>query len=513
MTHSWFAVMGGFALDTRDEDDQIPGEYIPGSPRVFLTDRGVRAVAALGFLPDIPLGRITDKSKADSVAKCLVVAQAGWLILQCITRVSVDLPVTTLELGTIAHAVCALLTYALWWSKPLDIHDPIVLKGSWVPSVASVLWMCSSNPDLPAIRLGRLHRGRDPELARVYWAQRQPAPKWASQYFLKESGERCDAFLESLPLGSCQHVVACEWAGHTFQAHDLLKTDGRGKVYVDTIPSRVRFFACVLPEILLLRDVSKASTSLDTVSTVDIRRWRLFLRGIREHTAVRRLLLAAAESGYVSEQENIFQELDRLDNLEVGRTYAPSKGPADWTSAGSPNPSQSFKLAKHRSRLLATRPSNWTSPGNDVSMFLVIAILYGGMHAAAWNGHFPSETEQLLWRVSSASVAAVSAAYLLGAFLYVFVSDALKEQKQKTTKHSGGEFRGRWPSSMTKWLPSLIAWTEKRIMDLFIALFAGLFLLYLLCRVFLVVEGFMGLRSLPEGAYQTPKWTRYLANF
>ena len=37
-------------------------------------------------------------------------------------------------------------------------------------------------------------------------------------------------------------------------------------------------------------------------------------------------------------------------------------------------------------------------------------------------------------------------------------------------------------------------------------------LLYLFCRAFLVVEGFIGLRSLPALAFHTPEWTQYLAH-
>lgn len=37
-------------------------------------------------------------------------------------------------------------------------------------------------------------------------------------------------------------------------------------------------------------------------------------------------------------------------------------------------------------------------------------------------------------------------------------------------------------------------------------------LLYLICRVFLVIVGFIGLRSLPALAFHTPEWTQYLAH-
>jgi hypothetical protein len=38
-----------------------------------------------------------------------------------IGRLLTHLPVTILELHTAAHAVCAIIMYATWWEKPVDI--------------------------------------------------------------------------------------------------------------------------------------------------------------------------------------------------------------------------------------------------------------------------------------------------------------------------------------------------------------------------------------------------------
>ena len=43
-------------------------------------------------------------------------------------RFAYRLPVTALELNSLAHAICALLIYALWWGKPLDISEPTMLR-------------------------------------------------------------------------------------------------------------------------------------------------------------------------------------------------------------------------------------------------------------------------------------------------------------------------------------------------------------------------------------------------
>lgn len=123
MMHSFYAIMGGFVFDTK----RMGGEpFIPGSPRIAVTSKGIYRLAQINitWLPDISKNSIRDRSKADNLAKSLVCLQAGWMIVQCITRVVAHLPVTFLEINTLGHVVCALLMYILWWHKPLEVSIP-----------------------------------------------------------------------------------------------------------------------------------------------------------------------------------------------------------------------------------------------------------------------------------------------------------------------------------------------------------------------------------------------------
>jgi hypothetical protein len=65
----------------------------------------------LGHLPPISKNFILDKSKADHFAKVLVLIQASWLIIQCIARTMQNLPLSLLELNTVAKVGCALIMY------------------------------------------------------------------------------------------------------------------------------------------------------------------------------------------------------------------------------------------------------------------------------------------------------------------------------------------------------------------------------------------------------------------
>ena len=75
-------------------------------------------------------GPYTDKSKASRATKLLVLMQAGWLVIECATRVAGHLPLTLFGLNTISHVACAFAAYVLWWNKPFDAEQPVVLTYS-----------------------------------------------------------------------------------------------------------------------------------------------------------------------------------------------------------------------------------------------------------------------------------------------------------------------------------------------------------------------------------------------
>jgi len=75
--------------------------------------------------PCITENEIRDRSKGDVLSKGLVVIQTGWFILQCIARRIKHLPLTELELVTLAFAALNFVTYGLWWNKPLNVQCPV----------------------------------------------------------------------------------------------------------------------------------------------------------------------------------------------------------------------------------------------------------------------------------------------------------------------------------------------------------------------------------------------------
>jgi len=100
--------------------------------------------------PSLTEAEIKDKSKGDMVSKGLVIFQSTWFIIQFIARLIKHLPITELEVVTVAFAVCNFLMYWLWWDKPLNVELPfrVLLKKPGVQTQVA-----STSPD--ALVLGQ----------------------------------------------------------------------------------------------------------------------------------------------------------------------------------------------------------------------------------------------------------------------------------------------------------------------------------------------------------------------
>lgn len=126
--------MGGFIVDV----SHLHSTY----SRLTISSRGVAFLAKHGHILKIPDSTISDKSKADMLAKTLVVIQVSWMLIQTITRRIAGYPITLLEVHTLVHVAIAIAMYGLWFLKPMDVRDP-----TWVD--------CREFEDLLALMLVR----------------------------------------------------------------------------------------------------------------------------------------------------------------------------------------------------------------------------------------------------------------------------------------------------------------------------------------------------------------------
>jgi hypothetical protein len=114
ITHGFFVWMGGFVLYVNDE------------PRAVLRPEELQRFVNEGSvdMPVIPEEDLQDRSKGDVLSKCIVVLQLGWFIAQLVARSVQKLPVTLLEIDTLAVTVLTCIAYGWWWKKPLDVGRP-----------------------------------------------------------------------------------------------------------------------------------------------------------------------------------------------------------------------------------------------------------------------------------------------------------------------------------------------------------------------------------------------------
>ncbi len=91
-------------------------------------------------LEEVSAEMIEDKSKGDALSKMFSILQISWFIAQCITRAIQHLPITLLEMTALAFAGLSIITYCLWWNKPLNVkyHISLDMPGSgtlrWTPN-------------------------------------------------------------------------------------------------------------------------------------------------------------------------------------------------------------------------------------------------------------------------------------------------------------------------------------------------------------------------------------------
>jgi hypothetical protein len=78
--------------------------------------------------PSTSDGEIDDHSKADWVVKSLALLQAFWFIVNLLSRWSLALAITILELYTLGIVICGVVTFSASWEKPFDVNVPIILQ-------------------------------------------------------------------------------------------------------------------------------------------------------------------------------------------------------------------------------------------------------------------------------------------------------------------------------------------------------------------------------------------------
>ena len=416
--------------------------------RLTLTARGVALLAKCGHLPRISKAEILDKSKADNLTKCISCLQAIWMIIQVAGRLAARLPVTLLEVNTMAHVFCALVTYVLWWHKPKLISEPTKLRGEWVAPLCAYMYMSSTISGWKSRQPGLLpHKSRyEPEMSIMAFV---PDPDLDEKTDLKETTWAVKA-------------TAKEVVPTPVRTSHIDRSDPSNSISImsenselDT-PSRAGSFK-PRSEIYDTPDDKNYATvvleRLRSSNTDPASRWQLAASAVEHYPAIRDRLCSKSESSGVSYLEPMMEELvtDRASNW-------PTEGLLRGTG------------------------------GTIMGMVLWFAtMVFGAVHVAAWNDYFPTTLEAWLWRTSALFIAA-SGLLWLGINMLASMSKKINA------------FWDRFVARKAHRLSYVVILTLCAICGA----------AYIFARAFLVIEAFLSMRELPSQAYDTPEWSQLI---
>ena len=126
-------------------------------------------------------------------------------------------------------------------------------------------------------------------------------------------------------------------------------------------------------------------------------------------------------------------------------------------------------------------------------MLIALPIVYGSVHLTAWNFDFPSQVEQIMWRLSCIIIAGG----ILGSCMALGIIVALVVV--------GGSIFG-----IKNLIEKVWGWLAVALVILVLGLFLGLVALYFGARLFITVESFISIRRLPLGVFVTVDWANYI---
>jgi hypothetical protein len=163
LVHAFYANMGGFAFYGPCDDSNPVAEeslfQISRNPRYRVEVPNFRTLVYImkhfpHLLTGIPEESILDQAASSSLSKALLIVQVAWFCTNCASRLSQGLPLTLLEVSTAAHAFCTLLTYFVWWSKPINVPAPTVLREKEAREVYALL-KCSGDEYVKALEMAQ----------------------------------------------------------------------------------------------------------------------------------------------------------------------------------------------------------------------------------------------------------------------------------------------------------------------------------------------------------------------
>ena len=330
--------------------------------------------------------------------------------------------------------MCAVLMYVMWWHKPLAPKEPFVLAGDWVKPLCAYMYMSSE-----------MSGAIDPKSIK---SQTVVKTLFAFLRLYSKVPE-----LESMSYNQWDQDTSMNKANYSPRELQALK------------PASTQ---CLSD--LKSKKLEKAAGTAFFERRPRVKGLELNSFNVSPTTINRWTLAAAAIDTYPAIQEHYLFHSHDLSRC----------------------------LHFRSEELLVPRVQNW--PWDDllrnvgglvVGMVLWLAcFVYGAVHIAAWNDHFPSVAEKWMWRSSSAYIGFCGG-------LWVVLNYGAQAYKPFNA------FWERWMDGGGR------PWQNVLIGIPVVVCGSSL----ILARAFIVIEAFISIRELPAGAYDTPTWTQVCPHF
>jgi hypothetical protein len=145
-------------------------------------------------------------------------------------------------------------------------------------------------------------------------------------------------------------------------------------------------------------------------------------------------------------------------------------------------------------------------------------ILFATIFFSAWNFHFPTEAERIIWR--AATIYNLVFCTFGAWYMYLWIRYLLpRHEQRKKLANRTTRTRSIPPQpfrvSLDKFLDNLRNSSPNKdpLLEIplsFLLSISVLCFLYCICRTYILLEDCIGLRSLPASAYITVEWSEYI---
>ena len=512
---AFFIVAGGLAIETKSFRKE---------PYLTVTPAGAVELARLGLLSPVEEEVINDKTKADPITKALVCVQAAWFIVQCVARVAQNLPLTLLEIHTLAHVFIAILMYLFWFSKPYNALSPLVITDPEAVQTAALFaltypWgdidsevmkcVLRDNFDTESImkaHFGPLNEDGPTDDSQSLSYKEGLGPKFASdpqkenehdlsgakqpatEQVPTPRDDRNDTFAADLNMSIVYHRDTLN-ASPTSQS----KLDNWSEEVKVASPSLASEQGIRSPEAGLSAQPQSAYQNLNANGSILEQQPNEPLPSNVYTSSVTKdyhvdTTLALAQLGVqrlraAKTHFTYFQDLDKSIQLR-----SPYLVPviADFSESPGCRLSGLSRKSKNNSSLFSSVYDLLPSGPGSVWIWLLF-ISYGAFHLSAWNLHFPTTIERWMWRGAGLMIVASPVLILIPILMVLPMviilpvkEDSRRPSVIRSSTRLGLEIGG---------LPLLIATAASRL--------------------FLLVEAFVTLRAPAPRIYETVGWTEF----